>query len=410
MSSTLDKFWSDHKRFVANPFECLSFRMVRDKEDFVFPAKDVEQKNGSDMFHPEYVHQIFGDTERILGYANLSIVIHILASTMQYHVGISYSEKLDTDDVSRVTDIEGALSEYLVGYTKSSDEFLEWIGESKKERNERALYGETIHSYSIESDASQPESDFLVQFCQPYCMEQKDSFHQFYKRLQSLIFLFIDAANEIDLDDDCWDIFITFMKVRGSVAHTPIAFCTTCKYYAYESLVRPRVSQILVLPPYQRTGHGMQLLDCIYTYYDRRDVKDITVEAPNEDYIILRDLVVAKRCSKLSTFNEASFTRQVMEDGQKCVKGSKESIRRAYCLLKMVKALKVLSSHPERASDQLKSLKSEIRQMLYKKYTDDRTFPREVKLQEDALNLAVEETYKTFQTEAEIFMRQDIRE
>lgn len=49
------------------------------------------------------------------------------------------------------------------------------------------------------------------------------------------------------------------------------------EYYAYPDNTRPRISQMLVLPPFQRNGVGLQLLDKIYRYYiSQPRVVDIT--------------------------------------------------------------------------------------------------------------------------------------
>lgn len=41
-----------------------------------------------------------------------------------------------------------------------------------------------------------------------------------------------------------------------------------------------RLSQILILPSYQRMGHGHQLLTCIFDEAERRKVVEVNVEDP----------------------------------------------------------------------------------------------------------------------------------
>lgn len=44
-------------------------------------------------------------------------------------------------------------------------------------------------------------------------------------------------------------------------------------------------SQILILPPFQRKGHGRKLYEYMYDCFGRDDrVVDITVEDPNDDF------------------------------------------------------------------------------------------------------------------------------
>ena len=58
-----------------------------------------------------------------------------------------------------------------------------------------------------------------------------------------------------------------------------VGYATVYQYYAYPANVRPRISQVLVLPPYQKKGLGSRLLNTIYQHYMNDDkVVDITGE------------------------------------------------------------------------------------------------------------------------------------
>lgn len=56
--------------------------------------------------------------------------------------------------------------------------------------------------------------------------------------------------------------------------------------------MRQRISQVLVLPPFQKSGHGERLLASCYrlALADGR-VKDVTVEDPSDQFQTLRDFV-----------------------------------------------------------------------------------------------------------------------
>lgn len=56
-----------------------------------------------------------------------------------------------------------------------------------------------------------------------------------------------------------------------------VGYGTVYQYYAYPKNIRPRISQVLVLPPFQRQGIGATMLRTIYNYYAGVDeVLDIT--------------------------------------------------------------------------------------------------------------------------------------
>nr|CAD7413658.1 unnamed protein product [Timema poppensis] len=63
----------------------------------------------------------------------------------------------------------------------------------------------------------------------------------------------------------------------GSTMYAVVGYMTVYQYYAYPKNIRPRISQMLVLPPYQRRGLGEKLLSTMYQHYinDNR-VVDIT--------------------------------------------------------------------------------------------------------------------------------------
>ena len=65
----------------------------------------------------------------------------------------------------------------------------------------------------------------------------------------------------------------------GKTLHAVAGYTTVYEYYAFPSNKRPRISQMLVLPPFQRLGLGAEMLQTIYNNYLRdKSVVDITGE------------------------------------------------------------------------------------------------------------------------------------
>lgn len=66
-------------------------------------------------------------------------------------------------------------------------------------------------------------------------------------------------------------------KMDGDVMYAIAGYATVYEYYAYPVNMRPRISQMLVLPPFQRRGLGTALLSGIYNHYRLiSNVTDIT--------------------------------------------------------------------------------------------------------------------------------------
>lgn len=54
-------------------------------------------------------------------------------------------------------------------------------------------------------------------------------------------------------------------------------YATVYEYFAYPQNLRPRVSQMLILPPFQRRGLGTELLRNVFDFYrGQKGVVDIT--------------------------------------------------------------------------------------------------------------------------------------
>lgn len=56
-----------------------------------------------------------------------------------------------------------------------------------------------------------------------------------------------------------------------------VGFCTLYTFYAYPDTKRFRLSQILVLPPFQHKGIGAALLQAAYVMADKCNAVDVTV-------------------------------------------------------------------------------------------------------------------------------------
>ena len=65
--------------------------------------------------------------------------------------------------------------------------------------------------------------------------------------------------------------------VNGTARYAFVGYTTVYEYYAYPQNKRPRISQILVLPPFQRMGIGAEMLQAVYKHYQCDNlVLDIT--------------------------------------------------------------------------------------------------------------------------------------
>jgi histone acetyltransferase 1 len=115
--------------------------------------------------------------------------------------------------------------------------------------------------------------------------------------IQIFVLLYIEGGNSLALDDEewtneRWDVF--FLYERTPHGYGFIGYSTVYCYFYFDinnsDLSRVRLSQFIILPPYQRAGLGSRFYDEIFhVYLQSAEVREITVEDPSEEFSDLRD-------------------------------------------------------------------------------------------------------------------------
>uniref|UniRef100_A0A674P267 Histone acetyltransferase type B catalytic subunit n=1 Tax=Takifugu rubripes TaxID=31033 RepID=A0A674P267_TAKRU len=269
--------------------EALSLKLVR------FP-EDVDDDGTT--FHPEYSHQLFGDDEVAFGYKGLQIQLFYTAGNLSTLFKVKYSLKVtDTFDCVEPDDIEGKIRGIIpAGFTSNTDDFVSLL---EKEANFKP-FGTLLHTYTVHNEEA-GELTYQIHKADITC----PGFQEYHERLQTFLMWFIETASFIDSDDDRWDFFLVFEKYNkdGETLYATVGYMTVYNYYVYPDKTRPRVSQMLILPPFQGEGHGAQLLEAVHRFYcGLPKVQDITAEDPSENYVKLRDFVLSKLCQSLPAF------------------------------------------------------------------------------------------------------------
>ncbi|GFQ73880.1 histone acetyltransferase type B catalytic subunit [Trichonephila clavata] len=327
MAVTKRKFTGDHlDQYVCSANEVINFK-------FVSYAKDID--DDSNGFKPEYTHQFFGDSENIFGYIGLHINMIYSSCRLTPFFSMSYREKvkpsktggIEADNVHKIICDKQELE-------PSTD--LDAFVESLKDESSFEPFGELLGSFSIENGEEE----------ESYSIYKADNtapgFLEYHQRMQTLILWFIDAASYIDEEDERWDYFILHQCVKdGDKKLYPfVGYATVYRYYAYPLKIRPRISQMLVLPSYQKRGLGTKLLENICDWYVKDpEVLDVTVEDPSEEFIRIRDFIDCKRCEVLPSFSKEilrkGFSTDMLEEARESFKINKKQARRVYEILRL---------------------------------------------------------------------------
>ncbi|XP_042894781.1 histone acetyltransferase type B catalytic subunit [Parasteatoda tepidariorum] len=313
-------------QYVCSANEVIKLKFVRNPED-------IEDDKNS--FPPEYTHQFFGDSENIFGYIGLQVNFLYSACRLLPLFQMSYREKVksahtggvEADDVYKiVTDkLEMEISQDLDALTNALP----------KESNFRP-FGELLSSFSVENDEKE-------EFYKIYRADNETpGFLDYHQRMQTLVLWLIDAASYIDEEDEKWDFFVLHQHCKDGddECYPFVGYATVYRYYAYPCKLRPRISQMLVLPQYQKQGLGTRLLEAINNCYIKdSDVIDITVEDPSEEFVRIRDVIDSKNCQTLPAFSKENllkgFSKAMTEAAKDNFKINKKQARRVYEILRL---------------------------------------------------------------------------
>ncbi|KAK2721127.1 hypothetical protein QYM36_003414 [Artemia franciscana] len=273
--------------------------------------------------------------EKIFGYKDLSIKIYYTAGHLNTYVGTEYTAKVDQKKFDvKADNLMKPLSNVLPpGFTTSLDEFCSVL---EKEGPFKPM-GELLNVFSTK------DKDGSLRNFEVYSGDvDTEGFKSYHERIQTFILFFIDAASFIDVDDNKWRFFFVFEKYikDGTQDYAVAGYATIYEYYAYPEARRPRISQMLVLPPFQGCGIGSKLLKTVYdAYIPDKAVRDITVEDPSEDFVRLRDFVDCSHCMKLEPFSEENlkkgFSESMATEARLKFKINKKQARRVYEILRL---------------------------------------------------------------------------
>ena len=269
---------SNLEQYVACANKCVELKLIKSIEDL---------DNNAIAFNPEFTHQLFGDTEMIFGYKDLRIKMYYTASKLRLYFSIEFKDKVDlkategieADDV--ISTIKNKLE--LQNYFTNPDKFVQCL----QDEHDFKPLGEKLCEFNDAAGDHQFEIYFVNH-------ETKDFIENYHEQMQQFLLWFIDGASFIDADDERWSFFVIYEKVKVNQAYQYyfVGYSTIYCYWAYPSNVRPRISQVLILPPFQKRNIGYHLLQTIYNYYiTNSNVTDITVEDPSDSFCQLRNYV-----------------------------------------------------------------------------------------------------------------------
>ncbi|KAK9803003.1 hypothetical protein WJX73_009126 [Symbiochloris irregularis] len=232
---------------------------------------------------PEYTHQTFGQKETIRGYTGLDLRLFLDSMTFHALAQIRHEAKLPNAD-----DVLFKLQENFPGGLAQT----------------QAAYTEQVASASTELTDSLAKLPVVIERVDGVAVRQTTlnaadaAIKGLHLRLQPLLLFFVDGASLLDCTEPDWILLLATRKDPQGFEQV-VGFTTLATFYGHPHSQRIRVSQVLVLPPYQRQGIGQLLLQAAFKVADDSNAVEVAFEDPTDQLQRLRQCVELKRALAL---------------------------------------------------------------------------------------------------------------
>ncbi|KAH6598209.1 hypothetical protein BASA50_003824 [Batrachochytrium salamandrivorans] len=239
-------------------------------------------------FHPLYTYPVFGDEEKVFGYKDLKIKLYYAAGSLYTYLGFTYSSrigegpsKLFAPGVQPQNVVQMINEKIPPGTTHNYDQFMKQV---KLDEQTFRPMGTKIQEYSV--------GDVAYEMYE--CTFETPKFIEYHKRLQTFLLWFIEGASYLEDTDSNWNFVLVFERAVRPEYDTPVykivGYISYYPFYLYPDARRMRISQFIILPPYQHQTHGRTLYTSLMDRFIRDTrVGDVTVEDPNDGFQDMRD-------------------------------------------------------------------------------------------------------------------------
>ncbi|KIW78449.1 hypothetical protein Z517_08285 [Fonsecaea pedrosoi CBS 271.37] len=261
-------------------------------------------------FHPKFTYPIVGEAEQIFGYKGLDIDIQFAAHNLRPHINISYQKKFSTIGTTSALDLNKTFSNFLPPTAFEQGFESELLSDSKAAQ--WTPPGVCVKKYTRGGENYEVWAGSLLDLPMRTLVDN----------IQIFIVFFIEGGQFINLEDvdwtlDRWRVYLTYHKASQPPAprvspYSFVGYATTYRFYKFQKppkdhkplsfppseIITPntlpsrlRISQFLITPPFQSSGHGSALYQAIYNeVMADPTVLELTVEDPSEEFDKLRDM------------------------------------------------------------------------------------------------------------------------
>lgn len=289
--------------WTINSNEALTLSLVRSPADKAVLGEDETYED----FHPTFTYPIYGDDEKIYGYQDLVIDLRFASGSLATFLKVSSSATLPSSSTAAVIDDPyNTLMKFLPEDTYKTEEAF--MGRAETEADMFKPYGEKVSEYrrpapgsgatplgEVAGDVDEVGGGDVITYEIWHATWDTPGFREYHRRMQVFILLYIEAGSYINEEEDSWEFMVLYEKrKRRDAARTEtyhfMGYSSLYPFWYFPERVRLRLSQFIILPPYQHKGHGSGLYQAIYNYVlSKPMISELTVEDPAEAFEDLRD-------------------------------------------------------------------------------------------------------------------------
>uniref|UniRef100_A0A1D1XQY7 histone acetyltransferase n=1 Tax=Anthurium amnicola TaxID=1678845 RepID=A0A1D1XQY7_9ARAE len=283
---------------VAN--ECIKIFLVSREEEV--------DATSSSSIDPVDINLFFGEEGKIYGYNGLKI--NVWVSSISFHAYADIMFESTSDGGKGITDLKPALQKIFGESLVEKKIFLQSFSTERQYIRNVVSDGAVICHNAVggkdnylDTGKHVDDADSTIEVIRMHLNSMPVGV--LYSRLVPLVLLLVEGSRPVDITDPRWEIYFVVKKTPdqlGDVFLELLGFTTVYWFYHYPDTTRLRISQILVLPPYQGQGFGRLLLESVNSVAVSDNVYDVTVEEPS-DY--LQHLRACMDTFRLLTFESA---------------------------------------------------------------------------------------------------------
>ncbi|RYO81481.1 hypothetical protein DL763_008567 [Monosporascus cannonballus] len=291
----------------------------------VEPSIDDDSFHKIASFHPKFTYPLFGDEERIFGYKGLKINLQYNASDLRPNLSVSFSKKFVSVGDIEATDVSAVMKDFLPGVSfQKHQDFRQAV---RSLPDTWTPPGRVVKTFNKGGEVYEVWQGNLAD----------SAVKQLVKRIQIIVLFFVEGGSYIGEDADGndepeyslarWSVYFLYKKKPDEVKSKYIfqGYSTVYRFWMFQQPTPPatpgadttalhpppndswelperdlpltdiphraRISQFVILPPFQGKGAGAMLYSTIFELQMKDlSAKEVTVEDPNEAFDLLRDI------------------------------------------------------------------------------------------------------------------------